>query len=715
MLISGRDEMEKSLNSLLYFKNAFPTEIILVDTGCNAEQRALAEKYADKIIDFIWCDDFAAARNTGLNEAQGEWFMYLDDDEWFDNPQEIITFFQTKEHEKYNSASYIVKNYTDLEGKGYVLSYPSRMVKREKGTKFIGKIHEYIQPFRGPKRVFNDFVHHYGYVYKDYETMQEHRQRNIKPLLDMRKECPGDPRWMIQLAQEYFIADEYDTEVNVCTEGMKEWEAMKGSVSYYPIHVGALYGFLIMGLERLHRYQEEEIWIERALNDPLMKINTMKLCQTFYYMEGARLYAYNGEEKCLKYLKKYIHDIKSYSNDANTLEQGTVAILTSAFQSQLISETMMICLKEAVLVQENQLIEEMLGLIDWKIRDRFFRNKEAKEIIDACCRREYCTLFERIAVEFADGDQGMHEMHFVFRELQKEYEDKGRTDLLYNLRQLVSKINSNHFYIIGTRIIWEEKTEHNTEKIMSEYDVLFTKCQNQILEVEDEVWEIATREQVNVEDLLLKIDYRIWRRSLERMEQLALVEDWDKWNERIEKWKTKEDIRYTLFFIKYIEKCLATKNIGKIGLTQFEEKIWVYANLVVQFYKPYYKEEVLTENAIVLPDELQLALTLDKLHEFRKEKQNAEALECMKKCLGIYPNLDKTMIAYAAMLRDEVQRQEVEADTAKKELQQMITYLKTLAQTRMERGEADIAKAILEQVVQYAPEDKEIKSLLAQL
>ena len=36
MLISGRDEMEKSLNSLLYFKNAFPTEIILVDTGCNA-------------------------------------------------------------------------------------------------------------------------------------------------------------------------------------------------------------------------------------------------------------------------------------------------------------------------------------------------------------------------------------------------------------------------------------------------------------------------------------------------------------------------------------------------------------------------------------------------------------------------------------------------------------------------------------------------------
>ena len=96
MLISGRDEMEKCLNSLLYFKNAFPTEIILVDTGCNAEQRALAEKYADKIIDFTWCNDFAAARNAGLKEACGEWFMYLDDDEWFENPQEIIRFYDSR-------------------------------------------------------------------------------------------------------------------------------------------------------------------------------------------------------------------------------------------------------------------------------------------------------------------------------------------------------------------------------------------------------------------------------------------------------------------------------------------------------------------------------------------------------------------------------------------------------------------------------------------
>lgn len=90
MLVSGRDDMFKSLESLKPFQEAFPCEVILVDTGCSEEQRSKAEKYADKILDFVWCQDFAAARNVGLNEATGEWFLYLDDDEWFENPRQII-------------------------------------------------------------------------------------------------------------------------------------------------------------------------------------------------------------------------------------------------------------------------------------------------------------------------------------------------------------------------------------------------------------------------------------------------------------------------------------------------------------------------------------------------------------------------------------------------------------------------------------------------
>ena len=102
-----------------------------------------------------------------------------------------MLFFQSGDCKKYNSASYVVRNYLDFEGKAWVYSYPSRMVKIENGTKFIGKVHEYLDPLPQPLKKFNDFVHHYGYVYKNAQDKIKHAQRNIKPLLEMCKEYPG--------------------------------------------------------------------------------------------------------------------------------------------------------------------------------------------------------------------------------------------------------------------------------------------------------------------------------------------------------------------------------------------------------------------------------------------------------------------------------------------------------------------------------------------
>ena len=119
--------------------------------------------------------------------------------------------------------------------------------------------------------------------------------------------------------------------------------------------------------------------------------------------------------------------------------------------------------------------------------------------------------------------------------------------------------------------------------------------------------------------------------------------------------------------------------------------------------------------SIGLPDELQLALELRKLHVYRESGQERNALECMKKCLGIYPKLDKTMLAYAEMLRDELQRQNAEVDAAKQELQQMAESLKTMAKAQISQGNMEAAKQILLQTSQYVPEDEEIKTLLEQM
>ena len=44
-------------------------EIVIVDTGSTDRTREIAARYTDKIFDFLWRDDFAAARNESFSHA----------------------------------------------------------------------------------------------------------------------------------------------------------------------------------------------------------------------------------------------------------------------------------------------------------------------------------------------------------------------------------------------------------------------------------------------------------------------------------------------------------------------------------------------------------------------------------------------------------------------------------------------------------------------
>lgn len=714
MLISGRDEMEKSLNSLLYFKNAFPTEIILVDTGCNEKQRALAEQYADKIINFTWCNDFGAARNAGLKKAQGEWFMYLDDDEWFENPQEIISFFTTGEYRKYNSASYIVRNYMDPYGNNYVDSYPSRMVKLNSTIHFVGKIHEYLDPFLEPRKEFNNFVHHYGYVYKNEQERIKHAWRNIQPLLEIRKEYPGDPRWIMQLDQEYFCICNYENVIAASIEGLKEWEKYRKKLTYMPIHIGAIYAYLLLAFEGLGRYQEEEEWLKRASSEPLNELDTMEICIAFYNMMGARVYGcLDNDDLCIEYYKKYKSNYNKLKSDRTAMESKTAGAVTDVFSNIYFAETFMMCLPAFMKRKEWKIIQENILIVDWKQIESFSDDIKNKKVLETMCTTEYHGLYTELAEKMLGDGNYFHTLYPTIQALQKEYELEGKKDEIHNLCHIVATLPSKHFYIITSKILW--KNAQKESGIEECYEELFLKYADNILEIEDNIWDIAEERKIEIELFFMQMDYRTWRRALESMEHWGSSEDWDKWNSRIQKWKSTEDIRYDLFDIKYMGSNLAKITKKTESLSELENQLWPYADMVYEFYQPYYREDVLQENSMGLPDELQLALELRNLRGYRKSGQESKELETMKKCLGVYPKLDKTMLVYAKMLRDEMKKQSVEVDEAKKELLQMASTLKKMAKKQITLGNVEAAKQILLQTQQYVPEDEEIRNILKDL
>jgi tetratricopeptide (TPR) repeat protein len=56
-------------------------EIVIVDTGSVDDTPAIARSRGARVISYTWRDDFAAARNYGLEAATGAWILYIDADE----------------------------------------------------------------------------------------------------------------------------------------------------------------------------------------------------------------------------------------------------------------------------------------------------------------------------------------------------------------------------------------------------------------------------------------------------------------------------------------------------------------------------------------------------------------------------------------------------------------------------------------------------------
>ena len=167
-------------------------EIVVVDTGSTDNTKEVARQLGARVFDFVWVDDFSAARNESILRATGDYILWLDADDRVDPPEmEKLDLLKQNFPWKKNRAYYLkVNSQSPVDGETHF--YQLRVFPNVAGARFEGRVHE--QVFYRLKKLGMEFVQtdiilrHTGY--HDEATIRQKSERNLKIIQDELRRSP---------------------------------------------------------------------------------------------------------------------------------------------------------------------------------------------------------------------------------------------------------------------------------------------------------------------------------------------------------------------------------------------------------------------------------------------------------------------------------------------------------------------------------------------
>lgn len=198
------NHLRRCLETLQPLRETLSCQLIITDTGSTDGTKEVAQEFADVYLEFDWCDDFAKARNTGVDVAEGRWFFFLDADNTLDESLLNIAHFlkQPKVDLQYGAASILIRNYTDTpDNLSQYYDFPqAALVNFTNGKRYFrDAVHESIPVNLACFTHVDTMLHHWGYL-KQNSVKKENR--NLTILKRMIQEDPHNYKARIQLAKE---------------------------------------------------------------------------------------------------------------------------------------------------------------------------------------------------------------------------------------------------------------------------------------------------------------------------------------------------------------------------------------------------------------------------------------------------------------------------------------------------------------------------------
>lgn len=222
--IIARNE-EEHIGECLRRLKPYGFEIIVTDTGSVDHTKQIAARYADKIFDFEWVDDFSAARNFCAANASNDYILVIDCDEYIEkcNVRGLISLAET-----YPELIGVMQIKSIVNRPDGLTSYIQDTVPRfyNRGYFIYNKpIHEQIVPQKtGDATTDRNFLLpiellHYGYALAP-DKMRVKQERNLQLLHRQLEEEGESPYLYFQMGQSELILKNYGKAAEAYERGL---------------------------------------------------------------------------------------------------------------------------------------------------------------------------------------------------------------------------------------------------------------------------------------------------------------------------------------------------------------------------------------------------------------------------------------------------------------------------------------------------------------
>lgn len=643
--------VRRCLDSLVPILMRIPSELIIVDTSGEDQIRELACQYTDHVVPFEWCDDFSKARNAGLKEAHGEWFMFIDDDEWLDETEEIITFFSSGEYKGYKSGTYMVRNYTNWSGTEYVDAYVARMVRLTPETRFVNTVHEYITPYKGPVRQFSIYAHHYGYVKNSNVDMKT--LRNV-PLLEKEMEKKAfTAHNYLQLCQEYLSDYQYEKAESYAWKCLElEGEEIEKEKSWCLAYLPYL-------IDKQGDHQRAVETGKRMLRHPLC--SELASLRVYQYLIAACEKMGEHDKDIIVYAKGYHGGIRRLDARPEEWFRQSMGALGEQQAKTVENAVYMSGLQAAIRIKDGKSVNTFLQWFPW----------ETDEI-----EKFYKSFYTLIR----DGENGD-----FFRE------------------QLAgSGIEDAFVFLVRAQTEWEGGDLEAAQR----FHEAAAASDNGIILQEAVLLSFQSMGKISLEPLMGRVDVVQWPYISEYTASRAEMDELADWIKVAEGYLPGSPVQ-ALSLLTALQERLLIEGVSQVSDQELVPKMEQYCKWVLWHGALVYSEQMRSpENLDLMPKRYRFALQMEQVFRDLENVDPQGVLRGLHQAIGIYPSLCGSIRRMLPVIEEELEKagRPSEFDTLGAQVKEVVRGL-------VQEGRLIDAMPLIEQLSSLMPRDLEVLRL----